>query len=97
MKAGSKVRNMPIIKSAKKAMRVSLRRKKINQKRKDSTRVVLKKIRVAIKEKNKEEGLKLLPLAYKAFDKAAKTGVIKKNTASRKKSRISKLVNSTFK
>lgn len=88
---------MPIIKSVKKAMRVSLRRKKINQKRKDASRSVLKKIRVAVKEKNKEEGLKQLSLAYKAFDKSVKTGVIKKNTAARKKSRITKLINSTFK
>lgn len=87
---------MPIIKSAKKAMRVSLRRKKINQKRKDASRAVLKKIRSAMKEKNKEEGLKLLPLAYKAFDKAAKTGVIKKNAANRKKSRLAKLLNKTL-
>lgn len=74
-------------------MRVSLRRKKINQKRKDASRSVLKKIRVAAKEKNKEEGIKQLSLAYKAFDKAAKMGVIKKNAAARKKSRLAKFLN----
>lgn len=35
-----------------------------------------------------EEALKLLPGVYKAIDKAAKRGVIKKNTAARKKSRL---------
>jgi len=75
---------------------VSLRRKKINQKRKDATRAVLKKIRVAVKEKDKDKGLKLLPLAYKAFDKAVKIGVIKKNTAARKKSRLVKFLNKVF-
>ena len=35
---------------------------------------------------------KLLSEAYKAIDKAAKRGVIKKNTASRKKSRLTKLI-----
>lgn len=88
---------MPIIKSAKKAMRVSLRRKEINQKRKDASRSVLKKIKKAIKEKNKEECFKLLPLAYKAFDKSAKIGVLKKNTAARKKSRLAKLLNKSIK
>ncbi len=31
---------------------------------------------------------KILPTAYKAIDKAMKIGVIKKNTAARKKSRL---------
>jgi len=40
----------------------------------------------------REEAIKLLPSAYKAIDKACKTGVIKKNTAARKKSRLMKLI-----
>lgn len=39
-----------------------------------------------------EEALKLISQAYKAIDKAAKRGVIKKNTASRKKSRLAKFL-----
>jgi len=39
-----------------------------------------------------EEAKKLLPQVYKILDKAAKVGVIKKNTASRKKARITKLI-----
>jgi len=39
----------------------------------------------------KHEELKgLLPVIYKAFDKAAKVGVIKKNTAARRKSLVAK-------
>ena len=38
------------------------------------------------------EAKKLLPVAYAALDKAAKRGVIKKNAASRTKSRLSKAV-----
>lgn len=38
----------------------------------------------------------LLPQVYKVLDKAVKTGLIKKNTASRKKSRITKLLNLKF-
>ena len=41
-----------------------------------------------IKEKRVEDAEKKLPGVYKAIDKAAKRGVIKKNNASRKKSRL---------
>ena len=44
------------------------------------------------REKQYADFLELLPKVYKALDKAAKVGVIKKNTASRKKSRVSKLI-----
>jgi len=44
-------------------------------------------------EKKIEEAKKLLPQVYKILDKSAKVGIIKKNTAARKKSRITKLVN----
>ena len=48
----------------------------------------MKKIKKLIVAKKTEEAQKLIPLAYKAIDKSAKTGVIKKNTAARKKSRL---------
>ncbi len=41
----------------------------------------------------KDEAKKLISIAYQAIDKAAKRGVIKKNTAARKKSRLMKLIN----
>jgi small subunit ribosomal protein S20 len=44
-----------------------------------------------------EEAEKLLPRIYKALDKAAKRGVIKKNTASRKKSRMMKKISKSTK
>lgn len=53
---------------------------------------LLKKIREFIGANKKEESLKLLSQAYQALDKAAKRGIIKKNTASRKKSRLSKAI-----
>lgn len=55
----------------------------------------IKKIVKFITAKKIEEAKKFLPLAYKAIDKAAKTGVIKKNAASRKKSRLMRLINKT--
>ena len=39
-----------------------------------------------------EEAKKILPQVYKILDKAAKVGVIKKNAASRSKSRVTKLI-----
>jgi len=84
---------MPIIKSAKKALRKSLKRRKINTQKKEKIKKLLKKVRNLILEKKVEEAKKLLPQVFKVLDKAAKTGLIKKNTAARKKSRIAKLLN----
>ncbi len=83
---------MPITKSAKKALRQSLRRREQNQAKKDAYKAVLKKIEKAAKTGKREEAEALLPALYKAVDKAAKTHVIAKNKASRIKSRASKLI-----
>lgn len=83
---------MPITKSAKKALRQNKTRRERNLRRLDVLRDTLKGIKKLIAENKKEEAIKLLPIAYKAIDKAAKTGVIKKNTAARKKSRITKFI-----
>lgn len=87
---------MPIKKSAKKALRQSFRKRENNKRHKNAVKSAVKKLKKAVNEKNKEEAVKALPFVYKEFDKAAKVGVIKKNTASRKKSRIAKLINSSF-
>ena len=50
----------------------------------------VKEVRELVSQNKKAEAEKILKDAYKALDKAAKTGVIKKNTASRKKSRLAK-------
>jgi small subunit ribosomal protein S20 len=82
---------MPITKSAKKALRGSLRKKAINDRTKKLVKESIKKIEKFVKEKNKDEAKKLLPSAYSTIDKAAKKGVLKQNTASRKKARLSKI------
>ena len=82
---------MPITKSAKKAIRVSARKKVWNDRRKCAMKEIMKKLEKTAKE-NKEEAKKILNSAYQAIDKAAKKGVIKKNNAARKKSRLSRLV-----
>ena len=80
---------MPITSSAKKALRGSARKRVFNLRRKRAMKEVIKKTQKLISTGNAKEAGELLPQAYKAIDKAAKRGVIKKNTASRKKSRLS--------
>jgi small subunit ribosomal protein S20 len=50
-------------------------------------------IRKLLREKKVNEASNILPRAYKAIDKAAKRGVIKKNTAARKKSHLALSIN----
>lgn len=82
---------MPITKSAKKAIRGSLRKKASNDQRKKAVKEIIKKIEKTVKT-DKSEAAKLLSIAFQAIDKSAQKGVIKKNNAARKKSRLSKLV-----
>lgn len=80
---------MPIIKSAKKALRSSRRKKVMNDRRMKALRTVTKETRKLITSDTKTAAAKLKE-AYQAIDKAAKRGVIKKNAAARKKSRLAK-------
>ena len=82
---------MPITKSAKKAIRGSLRKKAFNDQRKKTMKEIIKKIE-KIAKTDKKEAAKLLSVAFQAIDKTAQKGIIKKNNAARKKSRLSKLV-----
>lgn len=83
---------MPIIRSAKKALKSSKNKQVFNIRRKTVMKDTVKELRTLVKEGKKEEAAKLLPKAQQALDKAAKRGVIKKNTASRKKSRLAKAI-----
>ncbi|HEC94228.1 MAG TPA: 30S ribosomal protein S20 [Candidatus Kaiserbacteria bacterium] len=79
---------MPIIASAKKAHRASLRKHVFNLRRKREMLSSVKEVKKAITTGNSDGAEKLLPRVYKAVDKAVKRGIIKKNTASRTKSRL---------
>ena len=80
---------MAITKGAKKAVRQSERKRVYNIRTTSAMREVVKNIKKAIVAGNGTEAKAMLPAAYKAIDKAAKRGVIKDNTAGRKKSRLS--------
>jgi small subunit ribosomal protein S20 len=73
---------MPNLANAKKAMRVSDRKRIVNDRRRKAMRVTIKTVKKSLDVKTD------LSLAYQAIDKAAKRGVIKPNTAARKKSRL---------
>ncbi|MES2471064.1 MAG: 30S ribosomal protein S20 [Patescibacteria group bacterium] len=78
---------MPITSSAKKALRASLKKRVFNLRRKSAIDRNLKELRDLVAAKKAKEAQALLPALYKALDKAAKTNLIKKNAASRMKSR----------
>jgi len=81
---------MPITKSAKKALQQNRKKRVFNLRRIKKMRSLIKEVKTLIKDNKKEEALKKLPETYKAIDKATKRGVIKKNTANRRKSRLTK-------
>lgn len=83
---------MPITRSAKKALRASLRKRVFNERRKSEVQKITKNIKKLIASGDKKAAAALMPQVQKALDKAVKTHALNKNTAARKKSRISKLV-----
>ena len=52
----------------------------------------IKKYLASVDQKNKQEAQSNLNLVYKKLDKAAKRNIMKKNTASRRKSHFSRLL-----
>ncbi len=84
---------MANIKSAKKRIKVIGKKTMRNKMIKSSTRTAIKKFTVALESKNIVEAQEALKGAVKAIDKATSKGVYHKNTASRKKSRLTKALN----
>ncbi|MEZ4194950.1 MAG: 30S ribosomal protein S20 [Candidatus Paceibacterota bacterium] len=86
---------MPITKGAEKANRQSEKKRIFNIRRKNVMSDVVKSVNKAVTAGDAKKAKELLPKAYQAIDKAAKRGVIKDNTASRKKSRLTARVKAT--
>lgn len=86
---------MPITKSAAKALRQNIRRRSRNIVHQKKIKALIKEVRLLASQKKYSEAKNLLPKTYKALDKAVKAGIIKKNASSRKKSRLTKLANTT--
>ncbi len=75
---------MPNTKSAKKALRVSERKRVFNLRKKNNLKKSLKDFRVALTKTQKEAEEKLSEV-FSALDKAVKRNLLHKNKASRKK------------
>jgi small subunit ribosomal protein S20 len=74
--------------SALKRVRQDERRTEINQKNKSKLRHQIRSLRRAITAKDSKSAQELLPKTFSLIDKSVKTGIIKKNTAARYKSRL---------
>lgn len=81
---------MPVIKSAKKAMRQAAVRRARNFPVRSELKTLIKKELLLVKEGKVEEAKKLLPEVYSIIDTACKKNIIHKNNASRKKARLAK-------
>ena len=81
-------------KSAIKRIRRISKQSTVNKARKSRYRNALKKMKVLIESKKKDEALKFLPKLNSELMKIAKTGIIKKQNASRNVSRITKKISS---
>lgn len=83
--------------SAKKAQRASAKKRVFNARHKRAVKDTAKTVTKLIADKKSSDAQKALPDLYQAIDKAAKHGTIKKNTASRMKSRITKRIGASIK
>ena len=84
---------MPNIKSAIRRVRRVRRQTSVNRIRKSKYKSIIKEISLLISAKKKKEAVKLLPKFNSQLMKIAKVGVIKRQTASRKISRLTKKIN----
>jgi small subunit ribosomal protein S20 len=81
---------MPKTSSAKKALRQNITRRARNNKTKESYKKMVKEYRKLVAAKNWASAKEKLPQVFQILDKASKRKVLKKNAASRLKSRLSK-------
>jgi small subunit ribosomal protein S20 len=81
---------MPVIKSAKKQMRQNNKRRAQRFPIRNQMKTTVKKAQKLIKKGKGAELEKLLPVAYKTIDMAAKKHIIHGNNANRKKSQLAR-------
>ena len=81
-------------KSAIKRIRRIARQTAVNKSRKSKFRNAIKKMNLILEKKKKKEAIAFLPKLNSELMKIAKTGIIKKQNASRNISRITKKINS---
>jgi small subunit ribosomal protein S20 len=74
--------------SSLKRVRIAERRTEINRMRKTRLRHQIRTMRRLLDKKDAEGAAKVVPATFSLVDRAAKWGIIKKNTAARYKSRL---------
>ena len=84
---------MPNTKSAIRSVRKVNKQTSVNKIRKSKYKSIIKEINLLITAKKKKEAIKLLPKFNSQLMKIAKVGIIKKQTVSRKISRLTKKIN----
>ena len=84
---------MPTIKSAKKRLRQNIKHNLRNRTYKSALKTQMKKFLNAIREGNAQAVQEELRLTVKKLDTGVTKGILHKNTASRKKSRLAKKLN----
>jgi len=89
--AGSQV--VPNIKSAIKRVKVAERNRQRNRTWKSSVRTVRTEVQDAVKAVNAEQAQEALKNAYAVIDQAVAKGVLHRNSAARKKSRLATSIN----
>ncbi len=89
----AKKKNLSAIKRVRQAEKRHLRNSTVRSK----VKTLSKKVEEAVAEKNKEQLEQLLRETTKAINSAVSKGVLHKNTASRKISRLSRLANTVLK
>ena len=88
---------MPNLSAAKKSLRADERKRLYNLRRNRAVKSHVKDVLDSVKSGNLDKAQESLPLAYKAIDKAAKRGILKRNTAARRKSSLAKAIASAEK
>jgi small subunit ribosomal protein S20 len=81
---------MPIIKSAKKRVKISERQHLRNSAYKAKIKTLLKKFENSLANENTEDANQIYQQCVSTLDKAVQKGILAKNTVARKKSLLSK-------
>lgn len=84
---------MPNIKSAAKRVRQNIKRELRNRRHKSMLKSAIRRFEESLQSGNREEAQIKLHAATRQIDKAAARGIVHKNNAARKKSRLNRLFN----
>ncbi|MFW5979128.1 MAG: 30S ribosomal protein S20 [Halanaerobium sp.] len=84
---------MPIIKSAKKRVKVTEKKTAQNKEWKERLKNAIKDMEKAVEAGDKEAAAEQLKETKKVIDKAVTRNILHKNNAARKKSRLTKMYN----